>query len=936
MKFRLFSLLIFSLSLIPSLSAQNVLLFPETADYTSGDLPIGLCVKHSSQLIKSIKIEDKNAVDSLRMLGRRLMRLGYHDYAKDAFEKLLTIHEQAYEKTDPRYIMAYVDLARVYLFLIRYHEMIPMYKEAADLMAKARGKNSYEYALVMSELVEPLFYMRDHVASQRQAEEVLEILEKLGPKYRLQYAITLNNIGINQFYTNDPETGTKTLEKALKIFNAPNYDPQYKLSTAAALAEGYAKAGKTERAKEILETYYPDAAKLLNDKITSYARIWLQYGIAYSALRDYENAEEAFKKAYISNSLTIDEIDDIAKQANRLFFDNQFLATCAQAGTTMYTLLMLKNKFHDLQDVQDLKDAYTLVQTMAAFKKELQDSYTSEMNKLILFRLGATKILETGVELAYELFQRTGDQQYLREAFQMSEMGKSTLLVHSLRSKENKAFGFLPLPFKKRERDYRKQLKALQKSLIETTSTAEKKEIRNNLNTLNREILSFKAQIAEAFPQYYQHHYEENTVSLENLQKALDTETSLIEYSLGDNRSFAFIISKHQIEMVDLRIDYRKMNRNANQLRHSLSDYVFIRDQADLARQEYIASSSYFYQAFVAPLISKVKGVKRLVIVPDRELGHLPFEVFLKKIPAPKQDFQEMQYLALDFAISYSYSATLLLEKRAQDALKEAKSQGVLAFAGYYGDPRQIALADSMQRRSNLRSIRSALQPLPGAEQEVSLMRDYLLGEFFDGPLAGEATFKEKAKDFSVIHLAMHGLLNNKEPILSSLAFSEDGNIDEDNFLHAYEISELELNARLVVLSACETGYGKFRQGEGVMSLAHSFMYAGASSVLVSLWQVNDAATGKIMKYYYFAMSVGFDKDEALRIAKLKYLKESKGLQAHPAFWAAFVQMGDTSEIDLYCKAGWTFWQKVEVIGGAVLLALIGLAIWWRWRRRRL
>ncbi len=923
-------LLLFSVSA----HAQNVLLFPETTDYSSGDLPAAICVQQSSALIQSIKIEDKNAVDSLRMLGRRLIRLGYHEYAKDAFDKLLMIHEKKYPKTDPRYIMAYVDLARVYLFLARYSEMIPMYEEAAELMAKAKGRNSYERALIMSELVEPLFYMQDFAAAERQAEKVAEILKNLGSRYQLERAITQNNIGICQIYTKHPEQATKILEQAYAQLQNRNNHPQYEISTVANLVQAYAMSGAKGKAQDLLREYWPLAQEHLKAKITSFARIWLQFGRAYTILKDYAQAESAFKQAYISNSLSFDELDDLAQQAHDLFFDNQFLATCAQAGTTVEAMLMYKNKFHQEQDLEALKKAFQLVRVMKDYKNLLQENFISEENKLILFRLGASKVLETGTELAYELYQRTGEIAYLKEAFQLSEYGKSTLLMHALRNKDSRRFGYLPKELLAKEENYRLQKKNLEKQLIETPDHQNKQQIRNQLNVLNREFLNFKAEIAQKYPKYYDHHYANEVIEIERLQLALDHDVALIEYMLAADRSFAFIITKKQIEMVELRVDYQKMNRNADQLRHSLSDYTFLRDQPDLARQEFIAAGGYFYQAFVAPLITRVQGIKRLIIVPDKELGHLPFEVFLKTIPSPQQDFSEMEYLAKDFAISYSYSAQLLLEKRAQDAKRQVSSEGVLAFAGYYGDPKQLAIADSLNRRSSLRSIRSALQPLPGAEEEVGLMRDYLLGEFYDGPLAGEALFKAKAGEYSIIHLAMHGLLNSKDPIMSSLAFSEDGNIDEDNFLHAYEISELDLNAQLVVLSACETGYGKFRQGEGVMSLAHSFMYAGASSVLVSLWQVNDASTGKIMKYYYMAMSMGFDKDEALQIAKLEYLKKHKDLSAHPAFWAAFVQMGDTTPVELYCKAGWTFWQKVAVIGLAVFLSIVGLGYWW-WRRRK-
>ena len=167
--------------------------------------------------------------------------------------------------------------------------------------------------------------------------------------------------------------------------------------------------------------------------------------------------------------------------------------------------------------------------------------------------------------------------------------------------------------------------------------------------------------------------------------------------------------------------------------------------------------------------------------------------------------------------------------------------------------------------------------------------------------------FKEKAGDYAVIHLAMHGLLDPNAPILSSLAFTEDGDSVENNFLHAYEISKMKLNADLVVLSACETGYGRFDKGNGIASLAQAFAYAGAPALVVSLWQVNDYVTSEIMKNFYQNLANGMEKDEALQRAKMQYIKDAIEVGAHPAFWSPFILMGNTDAIYLKTKGAADF-----------------------------
>jgi CHAT domain-containing protein len=230
-----------------------------------------------------------------------------------------------------------------------------------------------------------------------------------------------------------------------------------------------------------------------------------------------------------------------------------------------------------------------------------------------------------------------------------------------------------------------------------------------------------------------------------------------------------------------------------------------------------------------------------------------------------------------------------------------------------------------------LKNLRKTLPDLPSAKEEVKNLSALYSGKFLFESAANENAFKKAAADYDIIHLAMHGILNQQTPILSSLAFTENGDSTEDNFLEAWEISHLKLNAQLVVLSACETGYGKFQQGEGVMSLARAFMYAGVPSLVVSLWQVNDASTAEIMQLFYANLAKGMDKAEALRQAKLKYIAECKNpMMAHPAFWAAFVQIGDSRPVKI--AGPFNISYVLVIISG--FLCLAGIIILLKKRRK--
>lgn len=220
-------------------------------------------------------------------------------------------------------------------------------------------------------------------------------------------------------------------------------------------------------------------------------------------------------------------------------------------------------------------------------------------------------------------------------------------------------------------------------------------------------------------------------------------------------------------------------------------------------------------------------------------------------------------------------------------------------------------------------NLRKHLGELPSARQEVKALEKSFNGLFALDEMATEKMMKTKASSYAVIHLAMHGLLDSRRPLLSSLVFTEDGDSTENNFLHAYEISQMQLQADLVVLSACETGYGAFEEGNGIASLARSFMYAGVPALVVSLWQVNDQITTMIMKRLYANLAKGMDKATALQQAKLDYIRHNKAAFAHPAFWSSFIQIGNTKTIALTKKGSLKLWQLCLGLGIMGLIAFI-------------
>jgi CHAT domain-containing protein len=173
----------------------------------------------------------------------------------------------------------------------------------------------------------------------------------------------------------------------------------------------------------------------------------------------------------------------------------------------------------------------------------------------------------------------------------------------------------------------------------------------------------------------------------------------------------------------------------------------------------------------------------------------------------------------------------------------------------------------------------------------------------------------------------MHTIVNNDDPMYSKLAFVQKTDSLNDGFLNTYEIYNMRFNARMAVLSSCKTGYGKLMKGEGVMSLARGFMYAGCPSIVMTLWEVSDKSGAKLMQDYYQSLIKGKSKSVALQEAKLNFLKKADNLKANPYFWSTYVIIGDANPMYARSK-NYLYW-----LGGVFVIT--GIAIFLVIRRRQ-
>ena len=242
----------------------------------------------------------------------------------------------------------------------------------------------------------------------------------------------------------------------------------------------------------------------------------------------------------------------------------------------------------------------------------------------------------------------------------------------------------------------------------------------------------------------------------------------------------------------------------------------------------------------------------------------------------------------------------------------------ILAVAPSYAK----ILNDTVQL-AKLGKFRDGFEELRYNKEEVDGIGQYYDGEILKGDDATEEAFSKKFQQYDILHLAMHALVDNDDSEKSRLVFTPQEDSIYDSYLHNFELYNLNMNPKLAVLSACNTGYGSLESGEGVMSLARAFTYAGAESVVMSHWRVDDEASSIIMKSFFKYLSEGNQKDEALRLAKLEYLKGAPAYAQHPFHWNNFVVIGDVSALTPV-RSWYQNWWVYVIVFTLLIITIIG------------
>ena len=527
---------------------------------------------------------------------------------------------------------------------------------------------------------------------------------------------------------------------------------------------------------------------------------------------------------------------------------------------------------------------YQLSDTLISLQRR---SYQREGSKL--FQSSKIKVIyDQAIDCLYQLYSLRKEENLVWLAFNFMEKSKNRVLFESLVETEFRNKVGVPDSISARERELKNlvtiKLKELEFEKNKTNPNTELlSKIQESLYQTERNQSHMRKQLAQSHPTYYQIKYDTFTIELTDIINALgDQNSGIINYFWGDGSLFATYISSKKtafIKLSDLAFIKKQIRVYLNHLRSGPTLFHQNRDF-----QELKICASTLYEKLVGPLLGSSgqnvdlrSQLNWLIIVPDGPLSLIPFGALVTHVDSNTLNYKDLRYLIKEVQISYTYSANLFFN----DIHKRKTTNNILAMS--YTNPDESESND--------------LPDLPGSHRELDAIRTIVKdGIFLKGTKATKESFQSEAPTFNLLHLAVHGWADLENHFNSKLLFKNQ--YRSNDTLYAYELYDLRLNADIVVLSGCETVVGQQFKGEGIYSLARGFTYAGASTVIMTLWKVNDITTAEIVSEFYEQLFEQKSVAVAIRQAKLNYLDGANDLAAHPTYWASLIPLGKMSPLE--------------------------------------
>ncbi|MDA3906110.1 MAG: CHAT domain-containing protein, partial [Bacteroidales bacterium] len=851
--------------------------------------------------------QSDNLVQIASIYGRfadSYSRLAYYDLAETYYRDAINLLDSKNPEHKHELSLIYTQKGRLSYYLGKMTESSQLYAKSLVFLEQIKWTDN-EQANVLELLADVHYMLKDYQSALQMYLKSYDIYSGILPSkhpriisLHTDLATTYKGLedyenALNQFRI--ASSKSKLSSYQYRVFGETYWksDSLDKAEHFLKLANSIAVSKKTIDEKEIADTYFWLGSFYLKTKRNKV----LGLDFLNKAVDGYRSAlgekNELIGRAQLGLAMYFIQEDDTKRALEILqssiisltpgFYSKNPLINpdIVQMGLQSVTnslswkAFALAKHYEKTKDLSYLKasfDTYLLsIKMVDGFR--LSQKYSSNL----ILNKEVNSLIYQAIQVSNTLYTITKEAKYFEATFSFIELNKSTALLASLQQNDSLRLSNVPTKLIEKENSLKQNLLSLQEKMNMTaypSSTIDQKLISAyniQKQSLQKELDSIQNILALDYSEYYRLFYGNNVIGILDVQKQLPKNKVLVDYSIMDSLLLVYVISKDKADLYTKRIPAGYENsilRLLQLIRHvdtenSNEDY-----------QLFIKLAHDNYKFLLGDFAETIAG-KELLIVPDGILSYLPFDILLTDTIAKEQpDYRKLSYFIRSNISSTLNSAAIYFSY----AQKKTPNYGqIIAFAPEY------SFLDHLDTTKN---IDYALMPLPYVNQELESISTFFNPKIFKGDNATKTKFMETASQASVLHLAMHAVLNDEEPLKSQLVFSNANDKSSSGLFTVAELFGMDLSADLAVLSACNSGNGKLNKGEGIMSLSTGFQYAGVPSVVMTHWDVNDKYSADLIAGFYTYLAQGLDKNVALHRTKVDMISKGSALYSHPYYWA--------------------------------------------------
>ncbi|MGD1807801.1 tetratricopeptide repeat protein [Dapis sp. BLCC M126] len=859
-------------------------------------------------LTRQVGYEAAEAV-TLNNIGNVYHSLGEKQTALNYFEQALPLSRQVgYGEAGILNNMGnvYHDLGEKQKALNYYQQALPLRRQVGDRRGEAGTLNNMGGVYdSLGEKQKALNYYQQALPLRRQVGD------------RRGEAITLNDMGYVYGSVGENQKALNYLNQALPLRRQVG-DRRGEAVTLNNIGTVYNNLGEKEKALNYYQQALPLRRQVGNRR--GEAITLNNIGLVYRSLGEKQKALNYFEQALPlkrqvgyrrGEAVTLNNIalvyDSLGEEQKALIFYNQALSLRRQVddrggeATTLSNIASLKRSQGKLTEaLTDIEAAIKIIEDLRTkvASPELRASYFATVQNRYEFY----------IDLLMQLHKQNPNKGYDSKAFHASERSRARTLIELLNEASVDIRQGIDPQLATAERKLQQQLNTIETQRIKLLSgkyiPEQKADIEKTRDQLIDEYDKLRDKIRTTSPNYAALTQPQPLTLKEVQQQVLDNDTLLLQYSLGEESSYLWAVTKDSIHSYQLPSQVKIKNVATELMVRTTSPW----ERKDIGKID--SAADELTKILLKPVADKLNK-KRLLIVGDRFLQEIPFSAL--SIPNTDGESDGYQPLIVNHEIVHLPSATTIANIRNGTKSRKLAPKKVAIIADPVFSREDTRLTgktttstvasrsaafplEAQQLDRAARDVGIKWERLPAtrteAEAIMALVPESERTQAFDFQANREIVTSQELSKYQIVHFATHGFANGKQPELSGVVMSlvdKNGNW-QNGFLRLNDIFNLNLPAELVVLSACQTAKGKDIQGEGLVGLTRGFMYAGAKRIVGSLWRVDDSGTAELMSQFYQRMlKQGLSPVEALRTTQLEMLEEG----ISPYYWGAFTLQGE-------------------------------------------